>query len=284
MALILFLVISLPLSAQEIIPLWPDGAPFHESENHEEQPNLTVYRPDQENASNTAVIILPGGGYSHLAMDHEGYQVAEMLNGMGITAFILRYRRGKDYPHPVPLTDAQRAIRLVRARADSWNIESRQIGILGFSAGGHLASTTGTHFDSGNTDSEEKVERASSRPDFMILIYPVISMIEDFTHSGSRNNLLGAAPDPELVERLSTERQITPETPPTFLVHSSNDEAVPVENSIHFYMGLRKAGVPAEMHIYKEGPHGFGLAPDNPLLSSWPELLETWLRHGGMLD
>ncbi|MEX2601713.1 MAG: alpha/beta hydrolase [Balneolaceae bacterium] len=280
----LFTLLTVQVStSQEVLPLWEETDPNSAVVHPDDLPTLAVYLPEEPLRTGTAVIVLPGGGYSHLAIDHEGVQVAERLNSMGITAFVLKYRRGVDYPHPVPLGDAQRAIRMVRANASSWEIDPDRIGILGFSAGGHLASTTGTHFDSGDSEEDDPIEQASSRPDFMALIYPVITMVEEFMHTGSRNNLIGSNPDPALAVRMSSERQVTPDTPPAFLVHSSDDAGVPVENSLSFYSALRNAGVPVEMHIYETGPHGFGLAPEDPLLSSWPSLFETWLQSRGLL-
>jgi len=257
------------------ITLFPDGAPGAIGKEPADIPTLTPYLP-KEKATGAAVIVCPGGGYRHLA-DHEGRPVAEWLNSIGITAFVLKYRLGPRYHHPSPLHDAARAIRLVRARAAEWQIDPKRIGILGFSAGGHVASTIGTHFDAGQPNSSDAVERVSSRPDVMILIYPVITM-GGFTHSGSRKQLLGENPSAELVTQLSNEEQVTKQTPPTFLVHTANDAAVPVENSLRFADALRKMGVPFELHIYERGPHGFGLGGKNPVLLSWPGRCADWLR------
>jgi acetyl esterase/lipase len=196
---------------------------------------------------------------------------------------MLKYRISPRYKHPAPLQDAQRAIRTVRARAKEWNVDPDRIGILGFSAGGHLASTAATHFDKGNSDAQNPIERASCRPDFAVLVYPVISLTTEYTHRGSKRNLLGKNPDPKLAELLSNEKQVTAETPPTFLMHTSGDKGVPAENSILFYLALRKAGVPAEMHIYEKGGHGFGLAPNDPVLSTWPDRCIAWMRVRGIL-
>jgi len=220
-------------------------------------------------------------------MDHEGHQIAQWLNSLGVAGFILKYRHrnsGAGYGHPAPLRDAQRAIRMVRSGAKEWNIDPGRIGILGFSAGGHLASTAGTHFDKGKANAEDPIDRAGCRPDFMILIYPVISLAEWCAHAGSRQNLLGDKPDRDLVENLSNEKQVTPQTPPTFLVHTSEDKGVPAENSIYFYLALRKAKVPAEMHIYQKGPHGFGLGKKHGAVSSWPVRCADWMRGLGLLD
>jgi acetyl esterase/lipase len=229
--------------------------------------------------SGAAIIVCPGGGYTHLA-DHEGGPVAEWLNSLGVTAFVLKYRLGPRYHHPAPMQDAARAIRIVRARAVEWRLDPQRIGILGFSAGGHVASTAGTHFDSGKPDASDATERVSSRPNLMILIYPVITMREK-THAGSKANLLGAAPAPELIALLSNDEQVTKETPPAFLVHTMTDSAVPVENSLLFITALRKAGVPFEFHLYERGPHGFGLGQKDPILATWPDRCADWLRlHG----
>lgn len=265
-------------AADEPITLWPDGAPGAIGKEPADIPTLTPYLP-KEKATGAAVIVCPGGGYSHLA-DHEGRPVAEWLNSIGITAFVLKYRLGPRYHHPAPLQDAARAVRLVRARAAEWQIDPKRIGILGFSAGGHVASTIGTHFDAGQPNSSDAVEKVSSRPDVMILIYPVITM-GGFTHSGSRKQLLGENPSADMVTLLSNEEQVTKQTPPTFLVHTANDAAVPVENSLRFADALRKMGVPFELHIYERGPHGFGLGGNNPVLSSWPGRCADWLRLQG---
>jgi acetyl esterase/lipase len=247
-----------------------------------DRPNLTVYLP-QVNGVQSGVVVCPGGGYGMLAVDHEGKQIAEWLNARGVAAFVLRYRLGPRYHHPVELGDAQRALRLVRYRAAEYGIAADRIGIWGFSAGGHLASTAGTHFDSGLPGASDPTDRTSSRPDFMVLCYPVISFITPYAHKGSMRNLLGDNPDPQLAASLSNETQVTPQTPPTFLFHTNSDSGVPAENSVLFYLALRKAGVPAEIHIYERGEHGVGLAPFDPILSSWPRRLEAWMKlHGWM--
>jgi len=272
-----FPAISSPQSEiRNPIVLWPAGAPGAVGSDPVDVPTLTPFLLPKEKATGAAVIVLPGGGYTHLA-DHEGRPVAEWLNSIGITSFVLKYRIGPRYHHPAPLEDAARAIRTVRARAREWNIDPERIGILGFSAGGHLASTIGTHFDSGKVETLDPIERASSRPDLMILIYPVITMGPQ-GHAGSRKSLLGPDPSPELVALLSNEAQVTKETPPTFLVHTMTDAAVPVENSLMFVSALRKAGVPFELHLYERGPHGFGLADKDPVLASWPDRCADWLR------
>jgi acetyl esterase/lipase len=264
--------------------LWPGGAPGAIGDDEKDKPSITVYLPPAETANGLAVVVCPGGGYGALALDHEGKQIADWLNSNGITAFVLRYRIAPRYHHPAPLEDAQRAIRTVRAHAAEWKIDSNRIGILGFSAGGHLTSSAGTHFDKGNPDAQDPIDRVSCRPDFMVLVYPVISFSEPFTHLGSKRNLLGESPDDKLVANYSNEKQVTSETPPTFLVHTSEDSAVPPENSVAFYLALRKAGVAAEMHIYERGRHGLGLGANDPAFATWPSHCITWLRGRGMLS
>ena len=265
--------------------LWPDGAPGALGDRPEDKPTLIVYLPEKEKATGAAVCVCPGGGYGHLAMDHEGDQIGRWFNAMGVAGFIVDYRhRRKGYGHPAPLQDAQRAIRTVRARAEEWGVKPDRIGVMGFSAGGHLASTAATHFDAGRPDAEDPIERASCRPDFAILCYPVVMFDETFTHRGSQRNLLGEDADPELVRSLSNEKQVTPETPPTFLFHTDEDTGVPAENSVQFYLALRRAKVPAELHVYRQGRHGLGLAPDAPGTGNWPKQCEDWMRGLGLLD
>ena len=263
--------------------IWPTGAPGALGATDIDRPSLTIYLPDSGKASGTAVVVCPGGGYQGLAVDHEGRQIAEWLNSQGIAAFVLRYRLAPRYHHPAPLQDAQRAIRIVRSRASEFRVAPDRIGIWGFSAGGHLASTAATHFEPGDPSSPDTVERVPSRPDFAILAYPVISFITEYVHKGSLRNLLGENPDPKLVQSLSNETQVTAETPPTFLFHTNEDTGVPPENSVLFYMALRKHGVPAEMHIYEPGKHGLGLALNHPALSSWSTVLAAWFHTRGLL-
>jgi acetyl esterase/lipase len=264
------------------IPLWENGAPGALGTEDADKPTLTIYRAARV-ATGTGVIVAPGGGYQNLAMDHEGRQVASWFNAMGVAAFVLKYRLGPRYHHPIELGDAQRAIRLVRSRAEEFGILPDRLGMMGFSAGGHLTATAGTHFDAGKPDAADPIDRASSRPDFLILGYPVISFDPAIRHAGSERNLLGDNPDPKLVEDLSDELRVTATTPPTFLFHTTNDPGVPVENSVRFYLALVKAKVPAEMHLYENGPHGVGLALGDPALSTWPTLLANWLRARGLL-
>jgi acetyl esterase/lipase len=270
---------------QTAIPLWANGAPGALGNTPEDQPVITPYLPQAGRANGTAVVVFPGGGYQHLSMEKEGSDVANWLTTTGVTAFVVRYRLGPRYHHPVMLGDAQRAIRTVRSRATEWGVNPGRVGIIGFSAGGHLASTAGTHFDAGSDNNADAIERASSRPDFMLLLYPVITMRGDsVTHRGSRNNLLGNNPDDALVRLMSNELQVTRNTPPTFIVHSTDDKTVPVENALMFYQALRNNAVPVEMHIFEYGGHGFGLAPNDPILSTWTTLCEAWLRRHGWIS
>lgn len=271
-----------PASPQEIL-LWENGAPGALGQEDTDKPTITAYRAPR-GSTGTAIIVAPGGGYSGLAIEHEGRQWAYWYNAMGITAFVLKYRLGPRYHHPIELGDAQRAIRTVRARAAEFNIIPDRIGMMGFSAGGHLTSTAGTHFDAGKPDASDPIERVGSRPDFLILGYPVISFDPAITHAGSLKNLLGDNPDLKLVENLSNELQVTAQTPPTFIFHTTNDNGVPVENSVRFYLALRKAKVPVEMHLFENGPHGVGMALSDPSLSAWPGLLMNWLRARGLLS
>jgi acetyl esterase/lipase len=270
-AALALLILGAPAIAQRIELLWPEGAPGAVGAEDQDRPSVGIYLPPPEKSSGAAVVICPGGGYGHLAIDHEGKQIAEWLNARGIAGFVLKYRLGPRYHHPAPLDDAQRALRYVRLHAAEFRIQPDRVGIWGFSAGGHLASTAATHFDSG------------TRPDFLILSYPVITFEPPYAHQGSRKNLLGAEPDPTLAHNLSNETQVTANTPPTFLFHTDGDKGVPAENSVLFYLALRKAGVPAEIHIYERGPHGVGLASADPVLSSWPQRLEAWLRLRGLI-
>jgi len=268
-------------AAPETVLLWPNGAPGAQGNTDADKPSLTIYPVSGAGKVPTGVVVCPGGGYHNLSMDHEGTQIAEWLNHLGISAFVLKYRLGPKYHHPIEMWDAQRAIRYARARAADFGIQTDRIGIWGFSAGGHLASTAGTHFDNGDASAVDAIDRQSSRPDFLILAYPVITMEEPYVHMGSRENLLGKNPDPALLQLLSNEKQVTNRTPPTFLFHTTEDQVVPVENSVMFYLACRKAHVPVEMHIYLKGRHGVGLAQDDPVLRTWPDRLADWLKVEG---
>ncbi|MFP6612468.1 MAG: alpha/beta hydrolase [Pirellulales bacterium] len=265
--------------------LWPKGAPGALGDEKKDKPQLIIYLPEKEKANGAAIVICPGGGYGGLAMGHEGHDIGKWLNSFGVAGFICDYRhRGKGYGHPAPLQDAQRAIRTVRARADEFGVDPSRIGVLGFSAGGHLASTAATHFDDGEPGGDDPVERAGCRPDFAVLCYPVIAFDEPFTHRGSQRNLLGNDADAELIKSLSNEKQVTKRTPPTFLWHTTEDRGVPAENSVQFYLACRRAGVPAEMHIYEKGRHGLGLALNTAGTDSWPKRCEEWMQARGLLS
>ncbi|WP_312077284.1 alpha/beta hydrolase [Chryseobacterium sp.] len=295
---ILLLTLSLlsftKIYSQEIIPLWGEQIPNQKVTQEKEtsvektiiwieniqKPTLEIYLPSKKIATGKAVVICPGGGYRGLAYDGEGTDIAKWFNSKGIAAFVLKYRvpasKSLIIPHEAPLQDAKRAMRLVRSNAKKWNINENQIGIMGFSAGGHLASTLGTHFDSEDKLSKSDIENISARPDFMILIYPVITM-EAFGHQGSRENLLGMKPSQELLKYYSNEIQVTGKTPPTFLLHCSDDKTVPVKNSLVFYEALQKEKVESEMHIFPKGGHGFGLAIGKGHLENWTDNLYEWI-------
>jgi acetyl esterase/lipase len=265
--------------------LWPHGAPGAKGDTPADRPTLTAYLPEPDKAVGTAVVICPGGAYAGLATDHEGRQFARWFNSFGVAAFVLEYRhRGRGYGHPAPLQDAQRAIRTVRAGADRWHVAPNRIGIIGFSAGGHLASTVGTHYDRGNPVASDPIERISCRPDFLVLCYAVIAFGEPYAHSHSQQNLIGPNADAALVRSLSNEKQVTAATPPTFLFHTDEDKGVPPEHSVRFYLALQRAGVPAEMHIYRTGPHGVGLAANVPGTRTWPDRLKDWMQGQRLLD
>ncbi len=268
----------------ETIRLWKKGAPGTPATKEKDEPELYVKLPTVA-PTGTAVIILPGGGYGALAITHEGFDIADWLSSFGVTAFVLKYRMsGSGHMHPIPMLDGQRAIRLVRSRAAEWKIDPARIGVIGFSAGGHLASTLGTHFDKGDPGSTDPIDKTSSRPDFMVLCYPVISFTADTAHRGSIANLLGKTPDPKLLQSLSTETQVTSDTPPTFILQTSEDKGVLAENAIAFYLALHRAKVPAELHIFQDGPHGIGLAKHIPGTNVWPQLCRNWLEVRGLLN
>ena len=285
------------LSAQDtIIPLWPNEfipnrVVSDEKEEHKrngilriskvQEPTIEVYLPAKSNATGQGMLIFPGGGYGILAYDWEGTDIAKFLNGKGIAGIVVKYRlpssQSQKDKHIVPLIDAQRALRLVRSKAECFHLDSNQIGILGFSAGGHLAATLGTHFNDKVYDAVDVVDEQSARPDFMALGYPVITFRE-MTHGGSKLNLIGENPKSEMIAYFSNEKHVTKNTPPTFLFHASDDNGVPVENSLLFYKALKDADVSATMHIYAKGGHGFSLALNDPQLSGWTERLFEWLE------
>jgi acetyl esterase/lipase len=283
-ALLCLLASPLFAQAQETFPLWPSGAPGALGNASNDIPTLTVYLPPADKASGGAIVVCPGGGYGGLA-SHEGQDYALYLNQHGVSAFVLRYRLGSQgYRHPRMLEDAQRAIRTVRARAAEWKIDPKRVGIMGSSAGGHLASTAVTHFDAGKPDAADAIEHQSSRPDLGILCYAVITMGPN-THQGSKDNLLGKAPSSELVELLSNEKQVTRDTPPCFLWHTAEDKAVKVENSLDFAAALQRNGVPFDLHVYQKGRHGIGLADKPPFANPhpWAKDLIFWLKEQGFV-
>lgn len=260
--------------------LWINGAPGATGRDSTDVPTISLYRPAAGTATGAAIVICPGGAYAMLA-DHEGHTIAVWLSTIGVTAAVLKYRLGPHYHYPAQLQDVARAIRTVRARAAEWGIDPDRIGVMGFSAGGHLASTIATHFDAGDSAASDPIDRVSSRPDIAVLAYPVISMTDGITHAGSRTNLLGDSPSAELEADLSNEKHVTAQTPPTFIFATANDPVVRVENSLLFVAALDAAKVPFELHIFERGPHGVGLAQDNPSLRIWPALLQQWLRTRG---
>ena len=279
--LLLFTVLT--LNAQSPLPLWTGDIPGALGKEDKDTPTLTPYLPKKPTGS--AVVVCPGGGYGGLAA-HEGPDYAKWLTQQGVTAFVLKYRLGSHgYRHPIMLQDAARAVRFVRAKAADWSIDPNRVGIMGSSAGGHLASTLLTHFDEGKPDAEDPVERRSSRPNIGILCYPVITMGAN-THQGSKNNLLGKTPDAELVKVLSNETQVTSNTPPCFIWHTWEDKAVKVENSLEFAAALRRAGVPFDHHVYQQGQHGIGLADRAPFTNvhPWAEDLVFWLKIQGFVN
>lgn len=278
------------LPTSELISLWPEGkVPLATTATKIDKPQLTLHKADKPNGA--AVVICPGGGYGNLAMDHEGTQVAEYFNKLGVHAFVLEYRIAKgERKGPLghaPMLDVNRAIRMVRSKAKDLSIDPKRVGLMGFSAGGHLASTGGTHFDDGLLkDRTDDIDMVGCRPDFLILGYPVITMEPGVTHGGTRMNLLGKEPDAKDVEYFSNEKRVTKETPPTFIFHTDEDTAVLPENAIRFYMALKKAKVPAELHIYEKGQHGVGINPKTKSdgTNAWKDRLTDWLKGRGVLE
>ncbi|WP_274649712.1 alpha/beta hydrolase [Paenibacillus humicola] len=262
-------------SAGELIELWPEGAPLAQGNGDEDRPALTPYLV--QGGGTGAVIVCPGGGYGMRAA-HEGEPIAQWLNGLGVSAFVLRYRVAP-YRYPSALKDAQRAVRHVRLHAAEWGIDPAKIGILGFSAGGHLTATASVLFDQGAPEAADPVERQSCRPDLSILCYPVISLDTRYAHGGSRTNLLGPEPAEEMVELLSAERQVKPDTPPAFIWHTADDGAVPVENALLYASALAAAKVPFDLHVYEKGRHGLGLAGEDPHVASWTTVCGLWLKR-----
>jgi len=286
------LALSVRAEIPSVIDIWPEGVPGLRANPGTEavtkaggisnvnSPTLTVFTPAAGKANGTAVIICPGGGYVHLSFTHEGTVPAQWFNSLGVTAFVLKYRL-QEYGYPAPLRDVLRAIRLVRSRASEFGLRADRIGVLGFSAGGHLSASAATLYDSPEGRTGAALDATSARPDFAMLIYPVITFQAPFAHSGSRTALIGKNAPDELVRHLSLELQVTKNTPPVFIVQGENDRTVPVENSLLFYQALKTAGVPAEIHLFAKGPHGFGMNPGLGAISDWPRLCEVWLRANG---
>ena len=276
-------------SSSLIVPLWPNLPPGTTHRGPGDQPQLIVTQAESKSPT-AGIVILPGGGYGGHAMGHEGQDIAQWMKSMGISSVICDYRlrgkgnAGKGYGHPSPMLDAQRAIQTMRARAQEWNLDPQRIGVIGFSAGGHLCSTVSTHFAEPDPDSEDPIQRVSSRPDFSILCYPVIALGKPHTHKGSQRNLLGDHASDELIKELSNELQVSDRTPPTFLFHTGEDTAVPVQNSLDYYQACVRHGVPAELHVFPKGRHGLGLAAKQDGASQWPDLCKNWLRSIGMVQ
>ena len=300
------MLVSIPAFTAEplVVPIWPDRG--SEADEKDEKitersktdkpdrsitgvrwPTLTIYAPPAETATGAAVMICPGGGYGSLAIDKEGHDVARWLNTLGVTGVVLKYRLPKPLEKsgdvPLPLQDAQQAIRILRSRASELKIDPQRIGIMGFSAGGHLASTAATHFDAGKAEATNATLRASCRPDFAILVYPVVSMQDGVGHSGSRGALLGKTPSKELLDLYSNELQVTAQTPPTFLVHAK-DDGVKFENSVLFHEALKKAGVATEIQLYDKGGHGYGLGIHGGEIAQWPLRCAEWLKAQKILE
>jgi len=289
-------LLAAPARAEQTttLDLWPEGVPGLRADappetEHDHRvanvshPTLTWYPAPAAMACGTAVIICPGGGYGWLSMENEGSSPAHWLNSLGVSAFVLKYRLA-EYGHPAPLRDVLRAIRLVRARAAGFGVRPDRLGVMGFSAGGHLAACAGTLYDAPEGRTGAALDAVSARPDFLVLLYPVITMRDPFVHAGSRRNLLGPHPTNEEIHHLSADEQVTKDTPPAFLVQTTADGTVPVENSLRFYEALRRAGVTGvEMHLFEQGPHGFGLRPGFVVTAEWPGLCEQWLRLHGWL-
>jgi acetyl esterase/lipase len=258
-------------------PLWPEGAPGALGEAEEDTPSIMIVLPES-GAPTPAVVVCPGGGYRNLAMDYEGTEVAHWLAENGIAGIVLRYRLGPNYHYPAQLQDALRAIRTVRHNAETWGIDPQKVGILGFSAGGHLTASAATLYHLEMPTAGDAVDKQNARPDFACPVYPVISMEEPFGHMGSRGNLLGETPDQALIDLVSLEKQVTAETAPCFIVHTYEDQTVPVENAILLFQALRKQGVPTELHIFERGRHGLGMGRENAAFAAWPNLFLEWLR------
>ena len=287
-------LVTLSHADSTVISLWPEGVPGARAIgpeqlgeggriSHVSEPTLTVFGPAVDRPNGTAVILCPGGGYGIVSFDREGVQFAHWLSSLGVTSFVLKYRM-KEFGHPAPLQDVLRAVRLVRSRAAEFKVNPARIGVMGSSAGGHLAASAGTLFDHPDGKTGAALDATSARPDFLILMYPVITMDDPAAHAGSRKALLGAKPAPELLQLMSVEKQVTAATPPTLLIHTQEDKTVPVENSILFFQALTRAKVPAEMYLFEQGSHGMGMKDGFGTASEWPKYAAAWLRERGLLS
>lgn len=273
--------------AQEKIYLYPSTEKVTKEGIDKEPPFIYYFKAFPDSANRSAILICPGGGYTHLAGQHEGNDVAAFFNQFGFDAFVLHYRLNnseqRGHRYPAQYNDVTTAMRLIKSRAAEWKLDPERIGVLGFSAGGHLASTLGTMIKPSDPKSSSVLEKFGTRPAFMVLIYPVISLSTKYAHRGSVEMLLGRNPEFRLLDSLSTNNRVTAQTPPTFLVYSNDDMVVPPENGVLFYEALRKEGVAASLHIYDHGGHGYGMAPKDPVLRTWPSLCIQWLRRMGYL-
>lgn len=280
-----FLMICTISVAQDSIRIYSEAEALAMGLSIDEIPVMYRFSLDA-NEKKPAVLIFPGGGYRILSLDYEGFQVAKWYNERGVNAFVLKYRLGKfdgsGFKHPDMLNDGIRAMQLIRSNADNWKIDAMKVGVMGFSAGGHMAAMLSTHFKDADLASENPLEQVSSLPNFCVLAYPVISMNDKYTHWGSRRFLLGPVPNQVDMDYLSAQDQVKSQTPPTFIFQTSDDKSVPVQNAVHYYLALREEGIPAELHIFEHGPHGVGLASGNERLSVWTELLEQWLTNWGV--
>ena len=291
---ILLLMLPMNVHAEPtVIPLWPEGVPDAQPNGGNEYiqddrvynvqvPTLTYFPAPPEKANGSVAIVCPGGGYVRLSLVNEGNGLTKWLNSLGVSVFVLKYRL-KEYGHPAPLRDVLRAVRIVRSRAAEFGVDPHRLGIVGSSAGGHLAACAGTLYNHPAGKTGAALDAVGARPDFLVMQYPVILMDGPFVHHSSLGSLLGKNPPPDLVALLSVDRQVTKETPPTFIIATAEDTSVPLENAVAFYSALRRAGVPAELHLYEKGPHGFGLRKDLGSTSEWPKRAEEWLRSHGWL-
>lgn len=283
--ILLFILTTNMSHAQEKIFIYPASEKVTHDGFDKGPPFIEYFKANPDSVNGSAILVCPGGGYGHLADQHEGADIAKFYNQYGFDAFVLHYRLNngaqQGHRYPAQHNDATTALRLIKSRAKEWKLDPERIGIIGFSAGGHLASTVGTMIKPANKKSKVALEQWSSRPSFMLLIYPVISLSSKYAHRGSAENLLGKNPEFSLLDSLSTQNRVTAQTPPTFLVHSTDDNAVPPENSVMFYEALRKENIPSSLHIYDHGGHGYGMAPKDPVLNTWPPLTIKWLERLG---